>query len=127
MLDDFEFRKATGVKVVPSNTLLNIGVAPGNSTGVSDTLRNFPFTLEDGKHYVLIATGEVLGNGNKALKIYSFDQGRIDAAAGGTASPRRCRCGRDDAAQRSDRRDRLYRRHLRQRPAERAAARLLDH
>ena len=30
------------------------------------------------------ATGEVLGNGNKALKIYSFDQGRIDAAAGGT-------------------------------------------
>ena len=82
--DDFEFRKATGVKVVPSNTLLNIGVAPGNSTGVSDTLRNFPFTLEDGKHYVLIATGEVLGNGNKALKIYSFDQGRIDAAAGGT-------------------------------------------
>jgi hypothetical protein len=82
--DDFEFRKASSVTTVPSNTLLNIGIAPGNSISVADTLKNFPFTLEDGKHYVLIANGEVLGLNERALKILAFDQGRIDASSGGT-------------------------------------------
>lgn len=82
--DDFEFRKATNVVTVPSNTLLNIGIAPGTSTSVNDTLKNFPFTLEDGKHYVLIANGEIAGDGSRALQIYAYDQGRIDASLSGT-------------------------------------------
>jgi hypothetical protein len=82
--DDFEFRKASEVTTVPSNTLLNIGIAPGNSISVADTLKNFPFTLEDGKHYVLLANGEVLGINERALNIFAYDQGRVDALAGGT-------------------------------------------
>ncbi|MBL0103833.1 MAG: DUF4397 domain-containing protein [Bacteroidetes bacterium] len=58
-LDDFAFRTATPFLSVPSGTLLDIGVAPGNSTSVSDTLRNFPVTLTSGQRYVAIANGVI--------------------------------------------------------------------
>ncbi len=36
---------------------INIGVAPGNSSSVSDTLKNFAVTLANGETYVAIANG----------------------------------------------------------------------
>ncbi len=56
-LDDFEFREATPFIPLPSGTLLNIGVAPGNSTSVNDTLKNFEATLTAGQRYVALANG----------------------------------------------------------------------
>ena len=57
LLDDFGFREATPFIDAPAGVLLNIGVAPGNSSSVSDTLVNFAVTLEDGGSYVAIANG----------------------------------------------------------------------
>jgi hypothetical protein len=56
-IDDFEFRKATPFIDIPANTLLNIGIAPGNSGSVNDTIKNFQATLKQNKKYVLIANG----------------------------------------------------------------------
>ncbi len=64
-INDFEFRKATPFIPFPSGTLLNIGIAPGNSTSVNDTLKNFPVTLMMGQRYVAIANG-VLNPGSFA-------------------------------------------------------------
>jgi len=56
-IDNFEFRAATPFIDVPANTLLNIGIAPGNSGSVNDTIKNFQATLNKNKKYVLIANG----------------------------------------------------------------------
>jgi hypothetical protein len=56
-LEDFAFRAATPFVDVPAEVELNIGVAPGNSNSVSDTLKNFPVMLADGETYVAIANG----------------------------------------------------------------------
>ena len=56
-LEDFAFRAATPFVDVPAEVELNIGVAPGNSNSVSDTLKNFPLMLADGETYVAIANG----------------------------------------------------------------------
>jgi hypothetical protein len=42
---------------VPAGVTLSVGVAPGNSTSVDDTLANFNITLQNGKTYVAIAQG----------------------------------------------------------------------
>ena len=57
LLDDFVFRTATPFITAPAGVLLNVGVAPGNSTSVSDTLKNFPFLLDAGKTYIGFANG----------------------------------------------------------------------
>ena len=57
LLDDFAFRAATPFIDAPAGVEFNIGVAPGNSTSVNDTLKNFPATLENGNTYVAIANG----------------------------------------------------------------------
>ncbi|MEJ2617715.1 MAG: DUF4397 domain-containing protein [Ignavibacteriaceae bacterium] len=57
LLDNFGFRKATSFINAPAGELLNIGVAPANSTSANDTLKNFPVTLSAGGTYVAIADG----------------------------------------------------------------------
>ena len=57
LLDDFAFRSATPFIDAPANVALNIGVAPGNSTSVDDTLKNFVVTLAPGGTYTAIANG----------------------------------------------------------------------
>jgi hypothetical protein len=56
-IDNFAFRAATPFIDIPANTLLNIGIAPGNSVSVNDTIKNFKATLNKNKKYVLIANG----------------------------------------------------------------------
>jgi len=56
-IDDFAFRTATPFIALPSGVVLNIGIAPGNSTSVNDTLVNFPVTLASGEKYVAVARG----------------------------------------------------------------------
>jgi hypothetical protein len=61
--DDFAFRTATPFQTVPANTPLVIGVAPGNSTSVGDTLTSFTVTLDSNQTYVAIANGVLDPNG----------------------------------------------------------------
>jgi hypothetical protein len=57
LLDNFAFRAATPFIDVPAEVTLNIGVAPGNSSSVTDTLVNIPVMLENSETYVAIANG----------------------------------------------------------------------
>jgi len=57
LLDDFAFRTATPFIDAPADVELNIGVAPGNSTSVDDTLVNINASLVNGESYVVIANG----------------------------------------------------------------------
>jgi hypothetical protein len=57
LLDDFAFRNATPFIDATAGVEINIGVAPGNSTSASDTLKNFALTLDNGATYVAIANG----------------------------------------------------------------------
>lgn len=63
LLDNFAFRTATPYVDVPAGVLLNIGVAPGNSASVADTIKNFAVTFEGGKTYVALANGVVNSSG----------------------------------------------------------------
>jgi hypothetical protein len=56
-IPDFGFRTATPFIDLPAGVTLNIGVAPGNSTSVNDTLKNFPVVLAGGEKYVVFANG----------------------------------------------------------------------
>ena len=56
-IPDFAFRTATPFIDLPAGVTLNIGVAPGNSSSVNDTLANFPFILSADEKYVVFANG----------------------------------------------------------------------
>lgn len=62
-IDDFAFRTATEFIDLPANTVLEIGVAPGNSTSVTDTIYNLTATLDSAETYVVIANGIVSTTG----------------------------------------------------------------
>ncbi len=64
-LNDFAFRTATSFLTLPAGVTLNIGVAPGNSSSVNDTLKNFSVTLSGGERYIAVANG-VLNPGSFA-------------------------------------------------------------
>jgi hypothetical protein len=74
LLDDFAFRAATPFIDVPAGVELNIGVAPGTSTGAGDVIAEFPVTLMNGKTYVAMATG-VLDPGAFAMNPDGVDIG----------------------------------------------------
>ncbi|MFN0188526.1 MAG: DUF4397 domain-containing protein [Bacteroidia bacterium] len=57
LLDDFAFRTATPFIDVPSNVTINIGIAPGNSASINDTLVNIPVVLTNGQTYLAVASG----------------------------------------------------------------------
>jgi hypothetical protein len=56
-IDNFAFRTATGLVTLDAGVMLNIGVAPGNSTGPGDILATFPVMLAAGEKYVVMASG----------------------------------------------------------------------
>ena len=56
-IPDFAFRSATPFIDLPAGVTLNIGIAPGNSASVNDTLKNFPVVLTAGEKYVVFANG----------------------------------------------------------------------
>lgn len=56
-IDNLAFRAATPFIDLPADVTLNIGIAPGNSTSVNDTLKNFPVILMAGEKYVVFANG----------------------------------------------------------------------
>ncbi len=65
LLDNFAFRTATPFIDAPAGSPIVIGVAPGNSSSVNDTITSFTLTLTPGEKYVAIANG-VLAPGSFA-------------------------------------------------------------
>ena len=57
LLNDFSFREATPFIDTPAGVLINYGFAPGNSSSVADTLRNFPVIFDQDSSYIGFATG----------------------------------------------------------------------
>ncbi len=57
VIPDLKFRQATPYLDIPAGIPINIGIAPGNSTSIIDTLRNFILILTADESYVAIATG----------------------------------------------------------------------
>ncbi len=57
LLDDFAFRTATPFLSVPSGITFNLGIAPGNSSSVADTLKNFLVDFLANGRYIGFATG----------------------------------------------------------------------
>ena len=56
VIDDFSFRTATPFLAVPSGSV-TVGIAPGTSTSVNDTLASFTVNLLLNERYVIIANG----------------------------------------------------------------------
>jgi hypothetical protein len=57
LLDDFEFRNATGFVEVDANTDISIGIAPSTSSSADDILADFTYQLEENENYILVANG----------------------------------------------------------------------
>ncbi len=79
LIDDFEFRTATPFVFVPAEVDIALGIAPENSTSVDDTIAAFSVTLENGKTYVVTASG-ILGDLNVPFSLNINDDGREAAA-----------------------------------------------
>jgi hypothetical protein len=79
IINDFEFRQATPFVYLPAGAEITLGVAPGNSQGPSDIIANFPVTLENGKSYVVAASG-IVGNATTPFTLIVSDKGRESAA-----------------------------------------------
>jgi hypothetical protein len=62
-LDDFAFRTSTPFLDLPAGVEINIGIAPGNSTGVGDVLLSVPVTLTANEKYIVVADGVVSPTG----------------------------------------------------------------
>ncbi len=84
-IDNFAFRTASGFIDLPAKTALNIGIAPGNSTSVTDTIYNLTATLDSAETYVLVANGIVspMGyNPSPAFRLSVFGGARETANTG---------------------------------------------
>ena len=82
LLNDFEFRTATPFVDLPTRTAFDIAVAPGTSSTVADSLRSFKnIVFEDGKKYIVIATG-VVGDMDTPFGLAVNDMGRTRAESG---------------------------------------------
>ncbi|HRD51285.1 MAG TPA: DUF4397 domain-containing protein [Flavobacteriales bacterium] len=86
-IPDFGFRTATPFIDLPSGTDLEIGIAPGNSSGPGDALFTQTFNLADGETYIAVASGTLgLGGYNPAtpFTIEVYAGARESAQGSGT-------------------------------------------
>jgi hypothetical protein len=81
LIDDFVFRTATPFEFLPAGVDITLGIAPGNSTSVADTIATFKVNLEDGSTYVVIAKG-ILGDEATPFGLAINDMGQTEAASG---------------------------------------------
>lgn len=84
-IDNFAFRTATGFLDLPANVQLNIGIAPGNSMAVTDTIYNLAATLDSAETYVIVANGIVSPTGYNpapAFRLSVFGGARETANTG---------------------------------------------
>ncbi len=81
LLDDFEYQTATPFVTVPSDTLVQVAVAPATSTSVDDAIATFDLTFEAGKNYVAVASG-IVGDMDFPFTLHATDKGQQGAMNG---------------------------------------------
>ena len=74
-IDDLAFRNATGFLDLPAGVDLEIGIAPGNSTGPQDIIGGLStiLNLADGETYIVVANGIVSASGYNPVRAFSLD------------------------------------------------------
>lgn len=74
-IDDLTFRNATGFLDLPAGVDLEIGIAPGSSTGPDDIIDGLSATLNlvDGETYIVVANGIVSASGYNPVRDFSLD------------------------------------------------------
>jgi hypothetical protein len=60
-VEDLDFREATSFVTLNSGTT-NVGIAPGTSTVITDTIANFTFNLMMNTTYIIVADGTLSGS-----------------------------------------------------------------
>ena len=80
--NDFAFRAATEFAFVPADIVMNVGIAPASSTSVNDTIKNFQYTFENGKTYVVSVLG-IVGDATTPLSLQINSVAREAATAPG--------------------------------------------
>ncbi len=86
LIDDFAFRSASPFIDAPAGTSFTIGIAPSNSSSVSDTITSFNVTLMANETYVVVANGIVSATGynpSPAFGLDVFAMGRESSANSG--------------------------------------------
>lgn len=73
LIDDFAFRSASPFIDAPAGIPLQVGIAPGTSTSVNDTIANFNLTLMANETYVVVANGIVSGSGYSPAPAFGLD------------------------------------------------------
>ncbi|MBL7950110.1 MAG: DUF4397 domain-containing protein [Flavobacteriales bacterium] len=72
-IDDFAFRTATEFLDLPAGVDLEVGIAPGTSTGAGDAIATFNYNLADGGSYILVANGIVSATGYSPAPAFDLD------------------------------------------------------
>ncbi len=80
LLNDFAFRTATPFVNIPAGDTLRISIAPATSQSPAQALRTFPVKFENGKTYVVIASG-VAGSTTSPLSLFVNSEARELAGA----------------------------------------------
>jgi len=80
--NDVAFRTATPFEFIPANMVIDIGIAPANSTSANDTIKNFQYTFENGKTYVVSVLG-IVGSVTTPLVLNINDIARETASIAG--------------------------------------------
>lgn len=85
-LNDVDYQTASPFLTVPAGTNLAVGIAPGNSTSVNDTIANFNYNLAANQTYILVAQGIVSPTGYSPATPFDlavFASGREAASVSG--------------------------------------------
>ncbi len=81
LLDNFAFRTATPFVFLPAGVDITLGIAPDTSTSANSAIANFTVNLENGKTYIVTASGIV--GGNPGFDLIINDIARETASAPG--------------------------------------------
>lgn len=75
LIDDFAFRTASPFIDAPAGSPITLGIAPGNSTSVADTIAGLSTTttLTASETYILIANGIVSASGYSPMPMFALD------------------------------------------------------
>ncbi|MEO1260230.1 MAG: DUF4397 domain-containing protein, partial [Bacteroidota bacterium] len=81
LLTGVEFRTASPYLTVPAGLPIALGVAPSPSTTIADIIATFDVTFEDGKTYVVIASG-IVGDMTTPFNLNIIEDTREAATSG---------------------------------------------
>jgi len=79
LIDNFVYRTATPFIDVPAGVDITLGIAPENSTSAADAIATFDVNLEEGRTYIVTASG-IVGDPSTPFTLIINDAGQEAAA-----------------------------------------------